>query len=60
VDQARAEAHAEEKAAEEAFVAALTFERAELHKQARSLLCMCGTWPVTALACFRGEMSTVD
>ncbi len=43
MDQARAEARAEEAAAEEQFVAALALERAELDKQARSLLCMCGT-----------------
>jgi len=47
VDQARAEAHAEEAAAEEAFVAALAYERAELVKQARNLLMTemnCSIW----------------
>ncbi len=55
MDQARAEARAEEAAAEEQFVAALALERAELDKQARSLLCMCGTWPVTDVACCRRD-----
>ncbi len=41
--QARTEVRAEaEAAAEQRFAAALAFERAELVKQARSLLCTCG------------------
>ncbi len=41
--QARTEARAEAEAAAEAhFAAALEHERAELVKQARSWLCMCG------------------
>jgi len=52
VDQARAEACAAEAAIEEQLAAALAFERAELVKQARSSLCMCGNRDVrcTALA----------
>jgi len=42
VHQARTEARAEaEAAAEQRVAAALALERAELDKQARSLLCMC-------------------
>jgi len=55
VHQACAEARAEaEAAAEQRVATALALERAELDKQARSLLCMCGNrhvrstlpWPV--------------
>jgi len=43
VDQARTEARAEaEVATEQRVAAALALERAELDKQARSWLCMCG------------------
>jgi len=44
VHQARAEACGEaEAAAEQRLAAALALERAELVKQARGLLCTCGT-----------------
>ncbi len=52
--QSRIEAHAEaEAAAEQRVAAALALERAELDKQARSWLCMCGDRHArsTALAC---------
>ena len=50
--QARTEARAEaEAAAEQRVAAALGLERAEFVKQARSLLCMCGTWPCLNLPC---------
>ncbi len=53
MDQANAEERATEAAAEEQLAAALALERAELVKQARSLLCMCGDRDLrTALACF--------
>ncbi len=55
MDQARTEARAEaEAAAEQRVAAALALERAELDKQARSWLCMCGNRHVrsTAIACF--------
>ncbi len=50
VQQARAEARAEaEAAAEQRSAAALAHERAELAKQARCLLCMCGNGEPAAL-----------
>ncbi len=50
--QARAEACGEaEAAAEQRLAAALALERAELVKQARGLLCTCGTWPCPYLLC---------
>ncbi len=54
MDQARAKARDEaEAAADQRVAAALALERAELVKQARSLLCMCGNRHVrsTAVAC---------
>ncbi len=50
----RFEARVVEAAAEQRIAAALALQRAELVKQARSLLCMCGDRDVrcTALACF--------
>jgi CDGSH-type Zn-finger protein len=55
VDQARTEARAEAEAAvEQRITAALALERAELVKQARGWLCMCGNRHVrsTAILCF--------
>jgi hypothetical protein len=61
VHQARTEARAEaEAAAEQRAAAALALERAELDKQARSLLCICGSWPSTDLACCRRDESVTD
>jgi len=52
VYQARTEARAEaEAAAEQHVAAALALERADLAKQARGLLCTCGTWPCPYLLC---------
>jgi len=57
VDQVRFEARVVEAAAEQRIAAALALQRAELVKQACSLLCMCGDRDVrcTALSCIRAQ-----